>query len=91
MFFIVVAHVVSLLWQLSFHRLIMGNVEIGIYFCGTADILTEVLQKCSWSVPLPTIGILSKLLIFIGCHGNRKAQFLKKNIQKSSSEKPIGE
>ena len=52
--FIVVAHVVSLLWQLSFHRLIMGKVEIGIYFCVTADILTTVLQKCSWSGPLPT-------------------------------------
>ena len=39
----------------------MGKVEIGIYFCVTgiyfcvtADILT-VLQKCSWSSPLPTI------------------------------------
>ena len=39
----------------SFHRLIMGKVEIGIYFCVTADILTKDLQKCS----LPTIWILS--------------------------------
>ena len=36
---------------LSFHRLIMGKVEIGIYFCVTADILTKNLQKCSWSSP----------------------------------------
>ena len=28
----------------SLHRLIMGKVEIGIYFCVTADILTKVLQ-----------------------------------------------
>ena len=52
-FFSVVAHVLPLLWQLkSFYRLIMGKVEIGIYFCVTADILTKVLQKCSWSSPL---------------------------------------
>ena len=57
--------------NLSFHRLIMGKVEIGIYFCVTADILTKVLQKCSWSSPLQTIWILSKSLILIGCHGNR--------------------
>ena len=29
----------------------MGKVEIGIYFCVTADILTKVLQKCSLSSP----------------------------------------
>ena len=40
---------------LSFHILIMGKVEIGIYFCFTADILTKVLLKCFWSSPLPTI------------------------------------
>ena len=57
----------------------MGKVEIGIYFCVTADILTKNLQKCSWSSPLPTIWILSKSLILIGGHGNRKAKFLKKH------------
>ena len=56
----------------------MGKVEIGIYFCVTADILTKVLQKCSWSSPLQTIRILSKWLILIGCHGNRNVKFLKK-------------
>ena len=46
-FFIVVTHVLSLLLQLkSFHILIMGKVEIGIYFCVTADILTKLLLKC---------------------------------------------
>ena len=56
----------------------MGKVEIGIYFCVTADVLKKVLQKCFWSSPLPTILILSKSLNLIGCHGNRKAKFLKK-------------
>ena len=33
MFFIAVAHVVSLLWQLlSFHRFIMGKIKVGLYF-----------------------------------------------------------
>ena len=50
----------------------MGKVEIGIYFCVTADILTKVLQKCSWSSPLSAIWVLSRSLILIGCHGNRK-------------------
>ena len=31
----------------------MGKVEIGFYFCVTADILTKVLLKCFWSNPLP--------------------------------------
>ena len=60
----------------------MGKVEIGIYFCVTADILTNVLLECFWSSPLPTIWILSKSLILIGCHGNRKAKFKKKKNQK---------
>ena len=56
-FFIVVAHVLSLLWQQRFHIhvLIMGKVETAIYFCVTADNLTKVLLKCFWSSPLPTI------------------------------------
>ena len=62
----------------NFHRLIMGKVEIGIYFCVTADTLTKVLQKCSWSSLLQTTSILSKSLILIGCHGNRNVNFRKK-------------
>ena len=34
------------------HVLIMGKVEIGIYICVTADVLTKVLLKCFWSSPL---------------------------------------
>ena len=62
----------------------MGKVEIGIYFCVTADILTKVLEKCFWRSPLPTIWILSKSLILIGGHGNwnGKAKFLKKKKKK---------
>ena len=66
----------SLLWQLKVSIYIMGKVEIGIYFCVTADILKKVLLKCFWSSPLPTIWILSKSLIIIGGRGNRKAKFL---------------
>ena len=51
----------------------MGKVEIGIYV--TADVLTEILQKCSLSSPLPTVWILSKPLNLIGCHGNWNAKF----------------
>ena len=57
---------------------IMGKLEIGIYCYHTADILTKVLQKCSFSSPVPSIRILSKPLNMIGCHGNRKAKFVKK-------------
>ena len=60
----------------------MGKVEIGIYFSVSADILTKVLQKISWSRPLPTIFILSKSLFLIGCHANRKAKFSKKIFKK---------
>ena len=56
----------------------MGKVEIGIYFCVTADILTKVLLKCFWSSPSTNLMNLSKLLILIGGHGNRKAKFSKK-------------
>ena len=44
----------------------------------TADILTNVLQKCFLSSPLPNISFLSKPLNLIGCHGNWKAKIAKK-------------
>ena len=77
----------SLLWQLSFHIhvLIMGKMEIGIYYCVTADILTKVLLKCFWSSSLPTIRILSKLLVLIGGHGNRKAKFSREKKEHSKT------
>ena len=75
-----------LLWQQSFHRLIMGKVKVGLYFYLTADSLTKVLQKCALSNSLPNIWILSKLLNLIGCHGNRKAKFVNKFSKFISSE-----
>ena len=62
----------------NFLWLIMGKVEIGIYSCLTADILTKVSQTCSLSSPLQNIWILSKPRNLIGCHGNWKAKFAKK-------------
>ena len=56
----------------SVHVLIMGKVEIGFYFCVTANILTKVLLKCF------CIWILSKSLLLIGGHGNQKAKFFEK-------------
>ena len=38
----------------------------------------KVLQKCSLSSPLPNISVLSRLVNLFGCHGNRKAKFVKK-------------
>ena len=55
----------------------MGKMETDIYFCVTEDILTKVLQKCSWGSRLPVIWIFSKTLILIGGHGKRKAKFSK--------------
>ena len=62
--------------------------KITVFCSPAADILKKVLLKCFWSSPLPTIWILSKLLILIGSLHNKKAKFLKKNIKKSSPQKP---
>ena len=45
MFFIAVAHVLSLLLKLSFHLPIIEKVKNSIYCYLVADILTKVLQK----------------------------------------------
>ena len=65
----------------NFHRLIMGKVKGGLYFYPTADILTEVFQKCSLSRPLPNIRIMSKPLNLIGCNDNRKDKFAKEYLK----------
>ena len=44
-FFIAVALVLSLLWQLSCHRLIMGKRKTGIYCYFVADILMKVFLE----------------------------------------------
>ena len=64
----------------------MGKVEIGIFSCVTADILTNVWLKCFWSNPLPSIWILSKSLILIDGHGNRNAKFSKKKNNKKKKQ-----
>ena len=80
MFFIVVAHVLSLLWQFSFHWLTMGKVKFGIYCYLIADILTKLFQKYLLSCPLTNRSFLSKQLKFIGCYCNQKAKSLKKYL-----------
>ena len=69
--------------NLSFRRLTMENIKVGLYFYLTADILTKVLQKCSLSSPLPNIWILSKPLNLIVAMATEKL-ILRTNFQKSS-------
>ena len=57
---------------------LMGNLEISNFCCLTAFKFFFFLQKCFLSSPLRFIWILSKSLILIGCHGNRKATLSKK-------------
>ena len=51
----------------------MGKFKVCLYFYLTVDSLTNVLQQCSLSSPLPTILSLSKPLTLVGCHGIRNA------------------
>ena len=66
----------------------MGKVEIGIYCCLTADILTNVLHKCSCSSSLPTFWFFPNNWIWLVEVTERLN--LPKNIQKSSSQVPYG-
>ena len=59
----------------SSHRLIMGKVEICIFFCLNGDIWIFFLQKCLLSSPLCFILLLSKSVYLIGCRGGKKGQF----------------
>ena len=56
----------------SFHRLIMGIVEIYNFFCLNGDNLKLFLQKCLLRSPLPFIRLLAKSLNLIGCQGDKK-------------------
>ena len=60
----------------------MGKVEIGIYFCVTADVLKKFYRDVSGVVLYQPDESCPKSLILIGCHGNRKATFLKKKYSK---------
>ena len=75
MFFIAVAYVLSLLWQLKVQLTYNGKVKIILYCYLTADILTRVLQKCPLNSSLPNILFLSKPQKF---HTKKKKQKKKK-------------
>ena len=69
----------------------MGNVEIGIYCCLTADIFDKVLQKCSLSIPLPNMYMnflqTAEFDWFRGLVAMAtKTLNLRKNIKKSSQK-----
>ena len=54
----------------SFHRLIIGKVEIGIFYCLIGDNRILFLQKCLLNNSSHFIRLLSELLNLIGCWGN---------------------
>ena len=54
----------------SFHRLIMGKVEIGNFYCLIGDNRILFLQKCLLNNSSHFIRLLSELLNLIGCRGN---------------------
>ena len=65
----------------SFHRLILGKVEIGNFYClimliGDNRIL--FLQKCLLNSSSHFIRLLSELLNLIGCQGNINSLIFKK-------------
>ena len=54
----------------SFHRLIMGKVEIGNFYCRIGDNRILFLQKYLLNNSSHFIRLLSELLNLIGCKGN---------------------
>ena len=54
----------------SFHRLIMGKVEIGNFYCLIGDNRILFLQKCLLNRSSHFIRLLSELLNLIGCRSN---------------------
>ena len=69
----------------SLHRLIMGTVEIGNFYCLIGDNRILLLQKCLLNSSPHFIRLLSELPYLIGCWGNINSYFLKK---KSVSQEP---
>ena len=53
----------------SFHRLIMGKVEIGNFYCLIGDNRILFLHKCLLNSSSHFIRLLSELLNLIGCRG----------------------
>ena len=54
----------------SFHRLIMGKVKTGNFYCLIGDNRILFLQKCLLNSSSHFIRLLSELLNLIGCRGN---------------------
>ena len=54
----------------SFHRLIMGKVELGNFYCLIGDDRILFLQKCLLNSSTHFIRLLSELFDLIGCQGN---------------------
>ena len=54
----------------SFHRIIMGKVEIVNFYCLIWDNIILFLQKCLLNSSPHFIRLLSKLLNLIDCRGN---------------------
>ena len=62
----------------SFHRLIMGKVEIGNLYCLIGDNRILFLQKYLLNSSPHFIRLLSEFFNLIGCRGNINRYFLKK-------------
>ena len=62
----------------NFHRLIMGKVEIGNFYCLIRDNRILFLQKCLLNSSPHFIRLLSELLNLIGCRGHINNSFSKK-------------
>ena len=64
----------------SFHRLIMGKVEIGNFYCLIGDKRILFLQKCLLNSSSHFIRLLLELLNLIGCLGNINSLIFEKNL-----------
>ena len=64
----------------SFHRRIMGKVEIGDFYCLIGDNRILCLQKCLLNSSPYFIRLLSEFLNLICCRGNINSYFLKKSL-----------
>ena len=62
----------------SFHRIIMGKVKIGNFYCPIGDNRILFLQKCLLNSSQHCIRLLSELLNLIGCRGNINSYFSKR-------------
>ena len=58
-----------------FHRLIIGKVEIGNFFCFIVNNRNLFLQKCLLNSSPHFIRLLTELLNLIGCRGKIKSYF----------------